>query len=123
MSTIKEIEKRGKEASPKEIASIPSLQLANECLARGIKFLPISLEKSDATAFLPENGGIRMPFNSIGGLGENAALKIIEARNESPFFSVEDLQIRAKLSKSVVDILRTNGALDNLSETDQLSMF
>ena len=64
-----------------------------------------------------------MPFNSIGGLGENAALKIIEARNESPFFSVEDLQIRAKLSKSVVDILRVNGALDNLSETDQLSMF
>ncbi len=120
---MKEIEKMGRDATQKDQAMVSTLQLVNECLARGIKFLPISLEKSDATAFLPENGGIRMPFNSIGGLGENAALKIIEARNESPFFSVEDLQIRAKLSKSVVDILRTNGALDNLSETDQLSMF
>ena len=39
-----------------------------------------------------------------------------------PFFSVEDLQIRAKLSKAVIDILRTNGALDNIQETDQLTM-
>ena len=120
---MKDIEKMGRDATQKDKEMASTLQLVNECLARGIKFLPISLEKSDATAFLPENGGIRMPFNSIGGLGENAALKIIEARNESPFFSVEDLQIRAKLSKSVVDILRKNGALDNLSETDQLSMF
>ena len=64
-----------------------------------------------------------MPFSALGGLGENAALNIIEARNESPFFSVEDLQIRAKISKSVIEILRKNHVLDGLSETDQLSMF
>ena len=120
---LKEIEKMGRDATQKDKEMVSTLQLVNECMARGIRFLPISLEKSDSTAFLPENGAIRMPFNSVGGLGENAAIKIIEARNESPFFSVEDLQIRAKLSKSVVDILRSNGALDNLSETDQLSMF
>ncbi len=123
MSTIKDIDKRGKEASPKEIASIPSLQLANECMARGIKFLPIDIEKSHAYAFLPENGKIRMPFSALGGLGENAAANIVAARDEEPFFSVEDLQIRAKLSKSVIEILRQNGALDNLNETDQLSLF
>ncbi len=120
---MKEIEKLGRDATQKDQAMVSTLQLVNEALARGIKFLPISLEKSDATSFLPENGAIRMPFMSLGGLGENAAQKIIEARNESPFFSVEDLQIRAKLSKSVIDILRGCGALDNLSETDQLSMF
>ena len=120
---IKEIEKMGKEASPKEQGMIPTLQLVNECYARGIKFLPIHLEKSDSKAFLPENGAIRMPFSALGGLGENAALNIIEARNESSFFSVEDLQIRAKLTKSVIDILRKNGVLNDLNETDQLSMF
>ena len=120
---IKEIEKMGRDASQKEQGMISTLQLVNECYARGIKFLPISLEKSDARAFLPENGGIRMPFLSLGGLGENAALNIIDARNESPFFSVEDLQIRGKVSKSVIDILRKNHVLDTLSETDQLSMF
>jgi DNA polymerase-3 subunit alpha (Gram-positive type) len=122
-ATIKDIEKRGKEASPKEQSSIPVLQLINECMARGIKFLPIDIEKSDAYIFLPENGGIRMPFSALPGLGENAAQKIIEARNEEKFFSVDDLRIRAGLTKSVVEILRKNHVLDNLSETDQLTFF
>lgn len=123
VSTIKDIEKRGKEASPKEIASIPSLQLANECMARGIRFLPVDIEKSHSYAFVPENGAIRMPFSALGGLGENAAANILEAREEEPFFSVEDLQKRAKLTKSVIEVLRNNHALDNLNETDQLSLF
>ena len=63
-----------------------------------------------------------MPFSSLPGLGENAAKNIIEARDQEPFFSVEDLQIRAKLSKSVIDMLRVNGVLDNVNETDQLTM-
>ncbi len=123
VSTIKDIEKRGKEASPKEISSIPSLQLANECMARRIKFLPVDIEKSHSYAFMPENGGIRMPFSALGGLGENAAANILAAREEEKFFSVEDLQKRAKLTKSVIEVLRQNHALDNLNETDQLSMF
>ena len=123
VSTIKDIEKRGKEASPKEIASIPSLQLANECMARRIKFLPVDIEKSHSYAFVPENGAIRMPFSALGGLGENAAANILAAREEEKFFSVEDLQKRAKLTKSVIEVLRQNHALDNLNETDQLSMF
>ena len=123
VSTIKEIEKMGKEASPKEIASIPSLQLANECMARGFKFLPVDIEKSHSYVFQPENGHLRMPFSALGGLGENAAANIVAAREEERFFSVEDLQKRAKLSKSVIEILRSSGALDNLNETDQLSLF
>ena len=73
--------------------------------------------------FLPEDGGIRLPFSSLGGLGDTAAANIIKAREEAPFFSVEDLQIRAKLSKSVIEILRENGVLNGLSDTDQLSFF
>ena len=122
--TIKDIEKRGKEASPKEQASIPTLQLVNEALARGFKFLPINITKSEASEFVPEGEkSIRMPFSALGGLGENAAANIVSARNEEAFFSVEDLQIRAKLSKSVVDILKKCGALDELDETDQLTFF
>ena len=120
---LRDIQKRGKEASPKEIASIPSLQLANECMARGIRFLPIDIEKSHSYAFKPENGAIRMPFSSLPGLGENAAQNIIKAREEEPFFSVEDLQIRAKLSKTVIEILRRNHVLDELTETDQFTFF
>ena len=122
-ATIKEIEKLGKEATPKEQASIPVLQLINEAMARGIKFLPINIIKSESSAFVPENGAIRMPFSALAGLGENAAANIVAAREEEPFFSVEDLQIRAKLTKSVIEVLRKNKVLEGLDETDQLSFF
>ena len=120
---LERIEKLGKDASQKEQQSVAVLQLVNECYARGIKFLPINLKKSDHKAFLPENGSIRLPFSSLSGLGENAAQNIIDAREKEDFFSIEDLQIRAKLSGSVIDILRKNGVLDGLSDTDQLSLF
>ncbi len=122
VAVMRDIQKRGKEATPKEQASITVLQLINEAMARGVRFLPVDLQKSHAYAFLPENGAIRMPFSSLPGLGENAAQNIISARDEEPFFSVEDLQIRAKISKSVIEMLRSNGVLDNVSETDQLTM-
>ena len=120
---IKRIEDLGKEASQNEQSSVAGLQLVREAYARGIKFLPINLRKSDQKAFLPENGGIRLPFSSLTGLGKSAAQNIIDARNEEDFFSVEDLQIRAKLSSAVIEVLRKNGVLDGLSDTDQISFF
>ncbi len=122
VAVMRDIQKRGKEASPKEQASVTVLQLINEAMARGVRFLPVDLQKSHSYAFLPENGAIRMPFSSLPGLGENAAQNIISAREEEPFFSVEDLQIRAKISRAVIEMLRSNGVLDNVSETDQLTM-
>ena len=83
--------------------------------------MPVSLEKSDWKEFLPENGKIRLPFSSLPGLGETAAENIVRAREQEPFFSVEDLKTRAKLSQAVIDILRKNGVLDGINETDQLT--
>ena len=123
VATIKDIEKRGKEASPKEQASIPTLQLVNEAMARGIRFLPVDIIKSDSRSFLPESGAIRMPFSALAGVGENAAESIIRAREETPFFSIEDLQTRAGLNKSVLETLRNAGVLKELPETDQLTFF
>ena len=90
-------------------------------MARGIKFLPVHLEKSDAHLFLPENGGIRLPFSSLSGVGENAAANIIKAREQEKFFSIDDLTVRAGLNKKVIETLRNAHVLDNLSESDQLS--
>ena len=121
---IEDINKRAdkKEASPKEVQSLPVLQLINEAFARGINFLPVDLEKSSDVEYLPEDGKIRMPFSAFDGVGENAAANIVAAREESPIFSVEDLRTRAKLTTAVIDILRVNGVLDGLNETDQLTM-
>lgn len=117
------IDKLGKDATAKEQKTASTMQLANECLLRGIRFLQVDLTKSDSKAFLPENGNIRMPFSALSGVGEAAAQSIVEEREKEPFLSVDDLRERAKLNKSVIEVLRSNGALGGLSESDQLSMF
>ena len=119
----KELEAKGNEASAKENETCQTLYLVREAMARGVKFLNVDLKKSDATAFLPENGKIRMPFNSLSGLGDTAAEKIIAAREEYDIYSVEELREHTGISKSVIEILRRNHVLDGLSETNQFSMF
>ena len=118
-----EIEKMGRDATAKDKEMFSSLQLCNEAVVRGVRFLPVDLKKSDATKFLPEAGGIRLPFTSIGGLGESAAINIMNARDKEDIFSIEDLKSAGKLSKAVIELLSQNGVLDGMSETNQLSFF
>ncbi len=118
-----EIDNKGKEATANEKEKLVSLQLAHEAMLRGIRFLQVDIERSHATEFLPENGNIRMPFTSLPGLGDSVALKIQEEREITPFFSVDDLRDRAKVNKGIIDLMKKNGVLDNLSESDQISIF
>jgi len=114
---------KDKTASPKDADMIPILQMVNEAYARGIKFLKPSLTKSHASWFLPEDGAIRCPFSSMGGLGEAAAENIYKACQENEILSVEDLRMKAQVSKAVIEIMRKNGVFDDVSETNQLDLF
>lgn len=120
--TISEIENNN-DATQKDAEMLSALQLVNECLARGIRFLPVDLYHSDAFAFLPEDGKIRLPFSSLPGVGENAAQKIMEVAKEGDILSVEELQQRSGVSKSVIELLEQNGALHGLSKTNQITFF
>lgn len=117
------IEEKGVEASAKERGLVTVLEIAREMLARGFKFHPIDLQRSHATRFLIDHDGLIIPFAALPGLGVNAALHIIQAREEQPFLSIDDMRQRAKLSKSVVELLRKHGALKELGETSQLGFF
>ena len=64
-----------------------------------------------------------MPFSALPGLGDTAADKIVEVRERSEFYSIEDLRERTGISKSVIEILRRHGTLDGLTETNQFSLF
>ena len=64
-----------------------------------------------------------MPFSSLNGLGESAAQSIARVRDEGNVLSVEELRIKAQISKAVVDVLQNNGALDRLSATNQITLF
>ena len=54
---------------------------------------------------------------------EKKAASIVAERDKEPFFSVEDVQIRAGLNKNVMEVLRASRVFDGICETDQLSMF
>jgi DNA polymerase-3 subunit alpha (Gram-positive type) len=124
MKQIAEIKaKDKKDRTQKDDATVAAMQIALECLGRGYRFLPVDLYKSDARMFLPEQNGIRLPFGSLPGLGEAAALKLQEARADGEYFSIEDLKQRTGISKAVVEILETGGVLEGLSETNQLRLF
>ncbi len=108
-------------AKDKETATCLELVLEMNC--RGIKFLRVDLYKSDINRFRMEDGNIRCPFTSLSGLGESAAIPIVEARKNGPFLSIEDMRQRAKVGSSVVELLRSHGSLEGMDETSQLSMF
>ena len=99
------------------------MQIAYEIFSRGIEILPVDLKKSDAKLFLPENGKIRLPFISIPGLGESAAINIANTMKNENIFSVEEFKEKSGIGKGVLETLRANGVLSSLPETDQLSMF
>ena len=123
---IKDRRKANKEKlSTKEDAIQDTLEIAIEMIERGYTFSNISLEKSDASNFVcdHENKCLIPPFKTIEGLGENAASSIIEARNEAPFTSKEDLLRRTKLNNTNVERLAAMHVLDNLPESEQLSLF
>ena len=122
LEEIAEKEKR-KEATANDAAQQSVLLLVREAILRGVRFLPLDLQKSDSVYFLPEEEGIRMPFLSLAGLGDTVARKIVAVREEGEIFSVDELRRKAGLSKTVIEMLRSHGVFDGMQENDQFSFF
>jgi len=123
LEAIKEIEPKGNNMTTKEKNVLTILEVANEMNARGINFLPIDLYKSDASKFQITEDGIRPPLNALQGLGTTAAQNIVETRKDGEFLSNDELRIRAKVSKTVIEILEQQGCLKGMPETNQISFF
>jgi DNA polymerase-3 subunit alpha (Gram-positive type) len=71
-----------------------------------------------------QQGTLLPPFVSIPGLGETAALSIAEQRKGRTFISAEELSDACpKVSKTHIEQLRAAGALGNMPDTSQLSLF
>ncbi len=138
------IEAKGKEASQKEGDEYLVYEVAYEMFARGFEFEPASFELSDATKFKihypesatadekdygkageAEHGKARvlLPFLALTGMGETAANALVRGYRERPYETVEDVRIRGGQNKSAIEVLRANGLLNGLPETDQLSLF
>ena len=121
---IIDLENKGYEASNKEASILGCLIICREATARGIIFDPISLTKSDSKNFLVSSEGhLIPPFRCIDGLGDTASRTIVEEREKKAFLSIEDVQMRGKLSSTLIDKMRDMHILDGLPESSQLSLF
>lgn len=120
---VEEINGKGLDASPKEKSLLTVLELALEMCERGLSFARVDLYRSRAAEFIVDGDRLIPPFNAVSGLGTNAALNIVKAREDGEFLSKEDLQQRSKLSKTVLEDLDLHGCLQDLPQSNQLSLF
>lgn len=107
----------------KELDLIQIYEIALEMIGRGYSIKNIDLNKSLANEFVVEGDYLIAPFSTIDGLGDSVANSIVEARNNKPFISKEDLQNRTKITTTHFKILSELGVVDHLDDDDQMTLF
>ena len=107
----------------KEKDTLRDLRIVQEMYARGYEFMPIDIYRAKAARFQIIDGKLMPSIHSIAGLGDKAAVQIVEAAAQGVFLSKEDFQTRSKVGKTITDMLSDLGILQGLPETNQLSLF
>jgi DNA polymerase-3 subunit alpha (Gram-positive type) len=126
MKKIREIQAKDKDATAVEQDMLTTLEVVYEFYLRGFTFRHLDLYRSDATMFtvVKEENALIPPFVSVAGLGETAAESIVEQREGKRFISVEEFSAACpKVSKTHIELLKAAGALGNLPDTSQLTLF
>ena len=126
MEKIQELHRKDvdKTISAAEKDTQTTLEVCHEFYKRGFTFAPMDIYKSDATKFLVTENGLIPPFTSMPGIGEQAAVNLVEERRNGPFLSAEELSVRCpKVSKSVIELLDEIGALGSMPKSTQISLF
>ncbi len=125
---INEITKKidSKSASTKEQDLLTTLESVYEFYLRGFTFAPVNLYKSDARLFNIEgDDSLRLPFISVAGLGDTAASDLQMCGSSGlEYISVEELSDACtKVSRPILEQLRNMGALGDMPEESQMSLF
>jgi DNA polymerase-3 subunit alpha (Gram-positive type) len=123
---MRQIRDKDKEATAVEQDMLTTLEVCYEFYLRGFSFTRMDLYKSDATHFLmdEEKGTLTPPFVSVAGLGETAAVSLVEQRKGKNFISIEEVSAACpKVSKTHIELLKDAGAFGDLPETSQINLF
>ncbi len=101
-------------------------QLIKDAQRHRVRMLPVDVRYSDALATLTDDTrqgrrhaikqpAIRLGLVTVKGLSKPAIERLVEARRESPFRSVQDLVDRSRLSQKDRHALARSGALRGLA--------
>ena len=70
-----------------------------------------------------EGDGLRLPFIAIPKLGEKVAENLERVMKEQDIRSIDELKSAAKLSGTVIDMMRDMGCFKGMSESAQMTFF
>ena len=121
LAALQKKDKNDMSATEKDM--VRDMRLVQEMYARGIEFMPIDLYRAKADRFQIIDGKIMPSFASIAGMGLKAAQQLEEAAKGGTFTSKEDIRIRGKVSKTILDVMEELGILGDLPETNQYDFF
>ena len=109
----------------KDEDSLPTLEACYEFYMRGFDFDMIDIYESDAVKFLISGENkLRPPFVAISGLGETGARDLATMRAERKFISIDEISAACpKVSKTHIEQLKALGALRDLPDSSQMSLF
>ncbi|KNZ42473.1 PolC-type DNA polymerase III [Acetobacterium bakii] len=110
-------------ASNKEKSLLTVLEIAHEMMCRGYTFKNVDVYESHHTNFRIVGDSLLPPMNALEGIGDKAAQRIFEEAQLRPYMSREDLQVRTKISKSVIETLEKQGCLNQLPASNQITFF
>ncbi len=120
---LADFRKRADSLSKKELDTLRDMRIVQEMYARGYEFMPLDIYRAQAHHFQIIDGKLMPSLGSIDGMGDKAAESVVEAAAEGAFLSREDFRNRAKVSKSLTDLMADMGLLVDLPESNLLSLF
>jgi error-prone DNA polymerase len=102
-------------------------QLVRDASVHGVEVRPISVCASDWDCTLERRAddepALRLGLRMVKSLGEEAAERIVMARAQAMFESVQDLTLRANLARRELEALADAGALRELSGNRHLTFW
>ncbi|MBQ3105066.1 MAG: PolC-type DNA polymerase III [Lachnospiraceae bacterium] len=122
-STMEEYRRRSDSLTKKEQDALRDMRIVQEMYARGFEFVPIDIFRAHARNFQIVEGKLMPSLSSIEGMGEKAAESVMEAAKDGAFLSKDDFRERAKISKTLVDLMDSLHLLGDLPDSNQISLF
>lgn len=96
------------------MGSYPPNTICGEARRRGVRILPLDINKS-AERFTVEDGtSIRIGLLKVRGMDEQLAARIVAARGRSGYVFIEDFCMRVHIGRDVLENLVLSGAFDVL---------
>lgn len=101
------------------------LEVALEMVKRGFSFKNIDINESDSRDFLisEDKKSLLLPFVTVDGLGLKVAESVVQAREEEPFKSKDDIKERTSLSKTLFTKLEMLDVFEGMPDNSQVSLF